>query len=333
MTSLETIWLVLVTGIWTLYLVLGGAELGVTMLLRLGSGAARTVNRQAALRAIGPTWQANDVWLICAIGAMFGAFPAWYAGFTEGLYLPLVVLILALIVRHAGIEFADHHSPIGRERWTRAVIACSAVLPVGWGVAWAAAADGSLARGGVDVLSWSTVLAGLALLALCHAMGAALLAHRTSGALAVAATRRLRWAAPLAAVLGVAATVGVAQGAADGVTAGPLAVALLVVAGAALATLTVAGRQGRARVAHHAAGVAVGGLLGALVAALGSRVIAGAGGVDLATSASGGYTLAWMTAITVALLPVLLWVLHLAGRRRSTGPRRGLGEGLFEGLR
>ena len=113
LTTLATTWALLIGAVWVLYLVLGGADLGVGMLLRRLSAD----DRDAALEEIGPTWAANDVWLVIAVATMFGAFPGWYAGWASGLYLPLVVLLVAIIVRHAGIELRDHHSAAGKARW------------------------------------------------------------------------------------------------------------------------------------------------------------------------------------------------------------------------
>ena len=108
--GLPALWLLLLGVVWALYLGLGGADLGASMLLR------RFEDRAAVLRANGPTWQANDVWLVIAVAATFGAFPGWYAAWTSGLYGVVLVIILALIVRHAGVELVGHVSAPGG-RW------------------------------------------------------------------------------------------------------------------------------------------------------------------------------------------------------------------------
>ena len=78
--------------------------------------------RRRVLHAIGPTWAANEVWLVIAVVAMFGAFPGWYAAWTSGLYGVVLVIILALIVRHAGVELVGHVSARAAAGWTWAIV-------------------------------------------------------------------------------------------------------------------------------------------------------------------------------------------------------------------
>ena len=51
------------------------------------------------INTIGPVWDGNEVWLLVAGGATFAAFPEWYATLFSGFYLPLLLILLALIVR------------------------------------------------------------------------------------------------------------------------------------------------------------------------------------------------------------------------------------------
>ena len=57
------------------------------------------------INTIGPVWDGNEVWLITAGGAMFAAFPEWYATLFSGFYLPLLLILLALIVRGVAFEY------------------------------------------------------------------------------------------------------------------------------------------------------------------------------------------------------------------------------------
>ena len=78
--GLPALWLALLGVVWALYLGLGGADLGVSMLTR------RFEDRKAVLRSNGATWATNDVWLVIAVAATLGAFPGWYAAWLSGLY-------------------------------------------------------------------------------------------------------------------------------------------------------------------------------------------------------------------------------------------------------
>ena len=94
---LYDLWFVLIAVLWTGYFVLEGFDFGVGMLIRvLGNDEAE---RRVVLNTVGPVWDGNEVWFITAGGATFAAFPDWYATLFSGFYLPLLVIIAALIVR------------------------------------------------------------------------------------------------------------------------------------------------------------------------------------------------------------------------------------------
>ena len=59
------------------------------------------------IRTIGPVWDGNEVWVLVAGGAMFAAFPEWYATLFSGFYLALFLILVGLIVRGIGIEYRN----------------------------------------------------------------------------------------------------------------------------------------------------------------------------------------------------------------------------------
>ena len=75
--TLSTLWLILIAVLWTGYLTLEGFDFGVGMLLRILGRDEK--ERRTMLRAIGPHWDGNEVWLLTAGGATFAAFPEWYS--------------------------------------------------------------------------------------------------------------------------------------------------------------------------------------------------------------------------------------------------------------
>ncbi len=94
--DLNTIWFVLVGVLIAGYAILDGFDLGVGAL----SLVARTDGeRELHLRAIGPFWDGNEVWLLTGGGALFAAFPVVYATVFSGFYLALGALWLVLMVR------------------------------------------------------------------------------------------------------------------------------------------------------------------------------------------------------------------------------------------
>ncbi|WP_069165653.1 cytochrome d ubiquinol oxidase subunit II [Nocardia altamirensis] len=111
--SLQEFWFVLIGVLFTGYFVLEGFDFGVGMLMPiLGKGS--DTRRRVVLNTIGPVWDGNEVWVITAGGAMFAAFPEWYASMFSGFYLALLVLLVALILRICAIEY---RGKIDDPRW------------------------------------------------------------------------------------------------------------------------------------------------------------------------------------------------------------------------
>jgi len=95
--ELTTVWFILIAILWTGYFVLEGFDFGVGMLMPvLGRGEDSEVRKRVLLNTIGPVWDGNEVWLLTAGGATFAAFPNWYATMFSGLYLPLLIILVAL---------------------------------------------------------------------------------------------------------------------------------------------------------------------------------------------------------------------------------------------
>jgi cytochrome d ubiquinol oxidase subunit II len=99
----QNIWFSLIGFILATYFFLEGFDYGVGILLPiLGRDDTR---RRVIINTIGPHWDGNEVWLILLGGAMFAAFPDWYATFFSGFYLPLFLLLLSLILRGVSFEY------------------------------------------------------------------------------------------------------------------------------------------------------------------------------------------------------------------------------------
>lgn len=132
--DLQTIWFILIAVLFIGYFFLEGFDFGVGILMPFVS--RDEVDRRVTLNTIGPFWDANEVWLITAGGAMFAAFPHWYATMFSGFYLPLFLILIALIVRAVGFEFRSKL----KEKWWRTTadqfVFWGSVVPAFlWGVA------------------------------------------------------------------------------------------------------------------------------------------------------------------------------------------------------
>lgn len=109
---LRVLWFCLIAALWIGFFFLEGFDFGVGMLLPfLGRN---DIERRAIINTIGPVWDANEMWLIVAITAMFGVFPAWYGTMFSGFYLAMVTIIVALMIR--GISF-EYRSKDPRPQW------------------------------------------------------------------------------------------------------------------------------------------------------------------------------------------------------------------------
>ncbi len=102
--DLNTTWFVLLAVLFTGYAVLDGFDLGIGAIHLFVKG---NKDRQTLLRAIGPVWDGNEVWLITGGGALFAAFPIAYATVFSGFYVAMILLLLALILRAVSIELRN----------------------------------------------------------------------------------------------------------------------------------------------------------------------------------------------------------------------------------
>jgi cytochrome d ubiquinol oxidase subunit II len=203
--DLPTVWFVAIAVLWTGYFVLEGFDFGVGMLIPV-LGRRSDADRRVVINAIGPVWDGNEVWLITALGAMFAAFPAWYAGVLSGFYVPVLLIIVALIVRGVAFEYRGKvDDPAWRARWDAAIVFGSAVPAFTWGLVFAnlvrgveLGPDGVVRSGLVDLLSPYALVGGLATLTLFVLHGAVFLALKTDGPVRYRARAAARAAAPAA---------------------------------------------------------------------------------------------------------------------------------------
>ncbi|GAB3346522.1 cytochrome d ubiquinol oxidase subunit II [Modestobacter lapidis] len=214
--DLQTLWFAAVAVLWTGFLLLEGFDFGVAALLPvLGR---RPADRHLMLRSIGPLWDGNEVWLITAAGAVFAAFPGWYATWLPALYLPFVLVLLGLIVRAVAFEWRhSSHDARWDSTWTHVITAGSLVAALGIGAALGATtlglpidADGIRVGGALAGIGWSALLGGLAVLGFSLVHGAVFLALKVEGPVRAAAWAfARRWS--LVAALPLLAWAGLVQ--------------------------------------------------------------------------------------------------------------------------
>jgi cytochrome d ubiquinol oxidase subunit II len=210
------LWFDIVAVMLTAYVVLDGYDFGAGALHLI---VARTgEERRQVLGAVGPFWDANEVWLLAAGGALFVAFPRVLAAGLSGFYLAIFLVIWTLILRAVAIEFRSHVADgLWRAFWDTGFSVASILLPVLLG-----AAIGNVIRGlpltsdgwfeltlftnfgtgpAVGILDWYTVLTGVCALVALAGHGATFLAWRTTGAVHDRSRHMARVLFPLLAVL------------------------------------------------------------------------------------------------------------------------------------
>ncbi|MGQ5262633.1 cytochrome d ubiquinol oxidase subunit II [Micromonospora sp. ZYX-F-536] len=309
--ELTTIWFLLVAVLFTGYFILEGFDFGVGMLLPVLGRDDR--ERRVLINTIGPVWDGNEVWLITAGGAMFAAFPEWYATLFSGFYLPLLLILLALIARGVAFEYRHKRPEVSwKRRWDAAIVVGSLLPAILWGVAFANIlrgvpldADHEYVGGLVDLLNPYALLGGATTLALFLTHGAVFLALKTSGDIrerAGALAVRLGVGAAVLAVAFLTWTLSIRSSAA----------AVVLAVGAALALLggLAAARVRREGWAFTGTAVAIGLAVATLFAALFPNVLPStldaAGTLTATNAASTPYTLKIMTWVAVIFTPVVL---------------------------
>ncbi|MCL1874386.1 MAG: cytochrome d ubiquinol oxidase subunit II [Clostridiales bacterium] len=132
--DLNTLWFILVSVLFAGFFFLEGFDYGAGAMLPLLGKSDK--ERRLIINSFGPIWDGNEVWLLTAGGAIFAAFPHWYATLFSGFYLALFLILLALILRIAAIEFrSKKEDPVWQKRWDIALTIGSAAPAFLFGVA------------------------------------------------------------------------------------------------------------------------------------------------------------------------------------------------------
>jgi cytochrome d ubiquinol oxidase subunit II len=309
--ELTTVWFALIAVLWVGYFCLEGFDFGVGMLLPVL--ARDDTERRVMINTIGPVWDGNEVWVLVAGGATFAAFPEWYATLFSGFYLPLLLILVALIVR--GLAFEYRHKRPEAEwqgRWDLALIIGSLVPSLLWGVAFANIvagvpidADKEFTGSLFTLLNPFGLLGGLVTLSLFATHGAMFVALKTDGEIRHRARDLAVRIGVVAAVLSVLFLLWTQVRTGTGVTAVVFAAAAAaLVAGLVSAR---AGREGWAFVGTFVTiALAVVGLFVALFPDVRPSTTDPAFSLTTTNASATAYTLKVMTWVAVVFTPIVL---------------------------
>jgi cytochrome bd ubiquinol oxidase subunit II len=209
--DLPTIWAFIIAFAIFAYVVMDGFDLGIGILFsRIPVGH----ERDTAMNSIAPVWDGNETWLVLGGGGLFAAFPLAYAAIMPALYLPIVLMLLALILRGVAFEFRHHGRARGKAFWTAAFAGGSLAatlaqgLVLGGFIQGVTLKDGAFAGGPLDWLTPYSLVVAAGLVAGYALLGAGWMVWRTEGELQAKARHWGRIAA--AATAGLLAVVSLA---------------------------------------------------------------------------------------------------------------------------
>lgn len=179
------IWAGLIALSVLIYVILDGFDLGVGILFPMGESES---DRDVMMNSVAPIWDGNETWLVLGGGGLLAVFPLAYATIFPALYMPLMIMLLALIFRGVAFEYR-WRTTRGKRFWDHAFFGGSSVAALMQGVALGALVQGikvenrAYVGGWFDWLSPFSALTGIAVWFGYGLLGATWLILKTEGAL------------------------------------------------------------------------------------------------------------------------------------------------------
>ncbi|MGO9646480.1 MAG: cytochrome d ubiquinol oxidase subunit II [Terriglobales bacterium] len=276
---METLWFMVVAVMVAAYVVLDGFDLGAGVIYPFV--AKSTAERRMVLRAIGPVWDGNEVWLLAAGGTLYFAFPQLYASSFSGFYLPLMMVLWLLMLRGIGIEFRAHmDNPVWQGFFDLIFSASSALLAIFFGAALGNVIRGvPLSQDGYffeplwtdfrvgphpGILDWYTVMAGVIALVTLTVHGALYIVTKTEGELNLRARKvalRMWPIQVLLTVVSLIATYSIKPQVMDNYREHPIGILIPLVVLASLGAMFWATSKGKEKPAFVASALYIVGML------------------------------------------------------------------------
>jgi cytochrome d ubiquinol oxidase subunit II len=187
------IWAILIAVAVMMYVLLDGMDLGVGMLTAF---AKDEDERNMMSASIEPVWDGNETWLVLGGGGLFAAFPLAYAIIMPAVYLPILIMLAALIFR--GVAFEFRHKAVRnltRQFWTGAFYGGSFAAALSQGIILGAFISGietdgrAYSGGALDWLTPFSLLTGVSVVIGYVLLGACWLVLKTEGQLQAKAKR------------------------------------------------------------------------------------------------------------------------------------------------
>jgi len=200
---LPLVWAIIIGVAVVMYVLMDGFDLGIGILFSVNKDEHE---RDLMMSSVAPFWDGNETWLVMGGAGLFVAFPAAYALFMPALYLPIIVMLLALVFRGVAFEF---HVVAGPQKhywhtafWLGSTLAafCQGVI-LGGLIQGIPAKDGAFAGGAFDWATPFSALCGLGVVAGYALLGATWLAMKVEGPVAERMRQHAKFLIPVVLVL------------------------------------------------------------------------------------------------------------------------------------
>lgn len=330
--QLSELWFLLIAVLFVGFMFLEGFDFGVGMGAKFLAKNDR--ENQLLNKAIGPTWAGNEVWLVTAGGAMFAAFPHWYATLFSGYYIPFMALLLALTARGVSFEFREKvETARWKNIWDWSMFIGSILPPFLFGVLFSSLikglpidADMNMYAGFFDVVNVYTVVGGLAFVALSYLHGLTFISLKTEGDLRERARKQAQKIYALTGLLLVGFTVLTVIYTDAFSSKGAFLIPIYVLVGLVYAALFVMLRNKKEGLSFTMTGLVFIFVTASFFIALFPNVMISsldtAFSISVYEAASGAYSLKLMTIVAVTMLPIVLgytiWSYYVFRKRVST---------------
>ena len=195
--ELSFIWAGIIAFSVLVYVILDGFDLGVGILF---PAAETEQERDLMMNSVAPIWDGNETWLVLGGGGLFAVFPLAYAVVMPALYVPIILMLLALIFRGVAFEYRWRTARWKRV-WDGSFFAGSLIASVAQGIALGALVQGievenrAYAGGWWDWLTPFSILTGIAVPVGYALLGATWLNLKLTGRVQQAMRHKARWLA------------------------------------------------------------------------------------------------------------------------------------------
>ncbi|WP_299507937.1 cytochrome d ubiquinol oxidase subunit II [uncultured Roseobacter sp.] len=193
--DLAFIWAGLIAFAVLVYVILDGFDLGIGILFPFGKSER---DRDMMMNSVAPVWDGNETWLVLGGGGLFAVFPLAYAIVMPALYMPITLMLLALVFRGVSFEYR-WRTVRGKGIWDAAFFGGSFVAALCQGIALGALVQGievdgrAYAGGWFDWLTPFSVLTGFAVVVGYALLGATWLVLKTESELQIQMQRYAWW--------------------------------------------------------------------------------------------------------------------------------------------